>query len=133
MTDYGWLEEGEQEQIEMTMGEQVNALAEGVVGQIITHVEKSTDRVTLTLDSGRRVHIVDINDCCGHGYVHSTDFDLTGAVVTHVQAESAYTKWYLLGEHKVIGALDVGWGVGNYPYYMYGLDIRVTDATEEDE
>ena len=117
----------------MAMSEQVNALAEGVVGQIITHVEKSPNRVTLTLDSGRRVHIVDIIDCCGHGWVHSADFDLTGAVVTHVQAESTYTKWYLLGEHKVIGALDVEWDPGNYPYYMYGLDISVTDATEEGE
>ena len=109
MTDYGWFEEEEQEQIDWEMSEQVNALAEGVVGQIITHVEKSTDRVTLTLDSGLRVHITDIADCCGHGFVRSADFDLTGTVVTHVQAESDYTKWYLLGEHKVIGERGVGW------------------------
>lgn len=131
MIAYDWLGKEEREQIDREMSEQVTSLAEGVVGQIITHVEKSPDRMTLTLDSGRRVHISDTESCCAYGYVRRADFDLTGAVVTHVRSENEHTRWYLLGEHKIIGELDVEWGAGNYPNYMYGLDIRVTDATEE--
>ena len=120
------LSDADQCAIQETMAEQVGTLRDAVKGRVIVGVErKHRNVVTLTLDAGKRVRIRDTDDCCAYGYVDGVNVNLVGAVVTDVTTEDGFERWFILGESRPIAELNVSWGVGNYPYYMFGLEIQV--------
>ena len=127
-----YLSDTDQCAIQEAMEEQVGTLRDAVKGRVIVGVEREREirygrvlgAVTITLDGGKRVRICDTDECCAYGEVEGVNVNLVGAVVTDVTAEDGFERWFILGESRPIAELNVSWGVGNYPYYMFGLEIQ---------
>lgn len=125
-----------------TMPENVEKLAEAVVGHRIVNVEKNAEipkaerywgrshGTAITLDSGKRVFLADTDDCCA--YTELQDFLLHADKIDHiimgVGTTDGYTKWHVYADLGDVLELTVGWSSGNPFYCGYGFDITVQDV-----
>lgn len=121
-----------------TMPENVAALAEAVVGHRIVSARKEQvenrwgrpeDGTVLTLDNGKRVVLVDTNDCCAFTELEEFLLDPAGVdhVILGVGTTEGYTTWHIFADFGDVMRLKVGWSCGNPFYYGYGFDIRVEE------
>lgn len=125
-----------------TMPENVKELADEVVGHRIVSVEEgepvksewSWERIaalTLTLDNGKRVQLVNTDDCCA--YTELEGFllhpELVDHVITGVGTTDGYDTWHIYADLGDVLTLKVGWSAGNPFYYGYGFRILVREAT----
>lgn len=121
-----------------TMVENVDTLADALIGQCIVKVERharvkdrwgySKGGLRLTLDNGQSVSLIDTNDCCA-----STDLedviehlDKIDHVILGVGTTGEFTRWHIYTALGDALELQVGWSAGNIGYYGYGFDILVT-------
>ena len=125
-----------------TMPENVEILAESVVGHRIVSVEqgvkvgkpryswRSEYGTAITLDNGKRVFLVDTDDCCAYTELESflLHADKVDHVITGVGTTDGYTKWHIFADMGDVLELTVGWSSGNPFYYGYGFEIVVEDA-----
>ncbi len=125
-----------------TMPNNVDDLRQAVVGHRIVSAEKGPipgerwgrphtwSGLVLTLDSGRRVGLVDTDDCCA--YTSLQDFLLHPENVDHVilgvGTTDGYERWHIYADAGDVLELGVGWSPGNPFYYGYGFDIIVQDV-----
>lgn len=123
-----------------TMPANVAELAEAVVGRRIVSVEKDVSLpdqprygrqtgTVITLDNGRRVELVDTDDCCA--FTELETFLLHPERVEHailgVGTTDGFTRWHIYADAGDVLELQVGWSAGNPFYYGYGFDITVKD------
>lgn len=127
-----------------TMVENVESLAESVIGRRIVSVEKgidlpATDRhmywarqtgTAITLDDGKRVFLVDTDDCCAYTDLESFLLhpERVDHIITGVGTTDGYTRWHIYADMGDVLELEVGWSSGNPFYYGYGFEILVQDA-----
>ena len=125
-----------------TMPENVAALEQAIIGRRIVKAEKEmverrwygqTEATVITLDDGRRVALVDTDDCCAFTELES--FLLHPESVRHailgVGTTDGYTTWHIYADFGDVMTLKVGWSCGNPFYYGYGFDIRVEDLPSD--
>ena len=112
-----------------TMPANVAALGEQVIGHRIVSVERDGRAFTITLDSGKRVQLVDTDDCCAH-----TDLgafllhpDRVDHIITGIGTTDGYTSWHIYADMGDVLELTVSWSSGNPFYYGYGFDIKVAE------
>ena len=128
-----------------TMPANVDQLAEAVVGHRIVSVERNAERplpegerhywygrshgTAITLDNGKRVFLVDSDDCCA--FTQLDDFllhaDKIDHIITGVGTTNGYEKWHIYADMGDVLELTVGWSCGNPFYYGYGFDIHVVE------
>lgn len=112
-----------------TMPENVEALRQAVVGSRIVNVEKDGGVTIITLDSGKRVKLLDTSDCCAFTALEA--FLLHPEKVDHailgVGTTGEFTRWHIFADYGDILELTVGWSCGNPSYYGYGFDIVVEE------
>lgn len=121
-----------------TMPANVARLGEAVIGDRIVKVEANADsdggmvgnKATLVLASGRRVTLIDTDDCCAH-----TDLakfllhpDKVDHMIMGIGTTNGYTRWHIFADAGDVLELDVTWSPGNPFYYGYGFDIEVDDS-----
>lgn len=123
-----------------TMPENVEALRQAVIGHRIVSVEKDVKVLShwrrnetatvITLDGGKRVKLVDTDDCCAFTALEA--FLLHPEMVDHailgVGTTGGYTTWHIYADAGDILELTVGWSCGNPFYYGYGFDIAVEEV-----
>lgn len=112
-----------------TMPRSRHDLAAEVVGHRIVSAEVATGLV-LTLDNGKRVRIVNTDDCCAFTelrafFLHPESVD---HVITGVGTTGEYTTWHIYADWGDVMTLDVEWSCGNPFYYGYGFNIYVESA-----
>ena len=125
-----------------TMPENVDTLAEAVIGRRIVSAEKeeveaqwggTETALVITLDDGSRVMLVDTSDCCA--YTELEEFLLHPESVDHailgVGTTDGYTTWHIFADFGDVMKLTVGWSCGNPFYYGYGFDIGVQGLPSE--
>jgi len=124
-----------------TMPENRQRLAEAVVGHRIVSIKEDADLpgehsywrrstgLALTLDNGKRVFLVDTDDCCAYTALEGVikHLDQIDHVIMGVGTTDGYTKWHIYADHGDVLELTVGWSAGNPFYYGYGFDITVVD------
>jgi len=114
----------------------VESLAQHVIGRKIVSVEMNPEggkwgepQTTLVLDNGKRVSLVDTDDCCA--FTSLSEFWMDPSAVDHVilgvGTTDGYTTWHIYADFGDIMRLKVGWSAGNPFYYGYGFDIVVTE------
>lgn len=125
-----------------TMPENVAALADAVVGRRIISAETvplneyrglretTNSRTVLTLDDGRRVMLIDTDDCCAYTAMEEFWLDPTSVdhVILGVGTTDGYTTWHIYADFGDVMRLKVGWSCGNPFYYGYGFSLLVEDA-----
>ena len=123
-----------------TMVDNVATLASHVVGRKVVGVENgvsaehkwggSTSGTALVLDNGKRVVLVDSDDCCAHTQLEDVilNLDKIDHVILGVGTTDGYTRWHIYADFGDVVELQVGWSCGNPFYYGYGFDILVQDA-----
>lgn len=120
------------------MAGQVKELTEAVVGHRIVKAELRPgvrlwrgEGLVLTLDTGREVRLTPTYDCCAFSELKSFLLDPGSVdhIITSVTTEGDYEKWYVLADMHQVLRLDLEWGEGNYPYYPFGFEIEVSEAT----
>jgi hypothetical protein len=125
-----------------TMPENVAELEKEIVGHRIVKATKGVElphgsvswgRATgleLTLDNGKRVFLVDTDDCCAYTQLES--FLLHPEMVDHlimgVGTTGKYTTWHIYADMGDVLELSVQWSCGNPFYYGYGFSIRVFEV-----
>lgn len=121
------------------MPDNVAALSNAVVGhRIVSAVQQDVkgrwraieQGLVLTLDNGKRVVLMDTDDCCA--YTELEAFLLHPEAVDHVilgvGTTDKYTTWHIFADMGDVLELTVGWSCGNPFYYGYGFDITVEDV-----
>ena len=125
-----------------TMPDNVDELRAAVVGHRIVKVNQGIRKVrdhfskyagepdsslTLTLDNGTEVLLIDTQDCCA--CTELAAFLLHPEMVDHVimgvGTTDGYETWHIYADYGDILTLTVGWTCGNPFYYGYGFDIKV--------
>lgn len=123
----------------------VEELANEVVGQRIVSVENnvrllpderyggSAFGTAITLSNGKRVGLLDTEDCCAYTYLESflLHADKIDHIITGVGTTNGYTTWHIYADLGDVLELQVGWSAGNPFYYGYGFHIVVTEAEFE--
>ncbi len=126
-----------------TMPANVRNLAEAVVGHRIVavhenakapasewaHPEYRRGGLSLTLDDGRRVFLIDTSDCCASTELAGvvTHLDKINHIIMGVGTTEGYSKWHIYADLGDVLELSVSWSAGNPFYYGYGFDIVVWD------
>lgn len=123
-----------------TMPNNVAELADAVIGARIVSATKGRvetrwdgeqEATVITLNTGKRVVLMDTDDCCA--YTQLEEFFLDPQAVDHailgVGTTDGYTTWHIYADFGDVMRLKVGWSCGNPFYYGYGFDIRVEDAS----
>ena len=135
-----------------TMLENVQALEDQVVGHRIVDVTLTevpgypdlsermkelgfnpmVKTITLTLDSGKVVELVDTEDCCAYTELEEflTHVDMVNHVILGVGTTDEYTTWHIYADFGDIMTMRVGWSCGNPFFYAYGFDIRVKEVED---
>jgi hypothetical protein len=127
-----------------TMPGNVETLAEHVVGRRIVAVEKGVSvpseyewrgpvtGTALVLDNGKRVALVDTDDCCAYTELQNVvlHLDRIEHVIMGVGTTEGYTRWHIYADLGDVVELEVGWSCGNPFYYGYGFDISVQEIPE---
>lgn len=114
-----------------TMPENVNALAENVIGHRIVSAKRVargfTNVFVIELDDGKTVELMDTNDCCAY-----TDLDAfllhpdkVDHIITGVGTTNGFTTWHIYADMGDVLELTVNWSSGNPFYYGYGFSITV--------
>lgn len=113
-----------------TMVDSLSALSEQVVGHRIIAVDQEPRGLTLTLDNGKQVVMVEIDDCCAYTEVERFLLhpDRVDHVIMGVGTTEGYTKWHIYADLGDVLELTVGWSAGNPFYYGYGFDIVVKEC-----
>lgn len=125
-----------------TMPNNIDELAQAVVGHRIVSVERG--KVTgegrwyrdtyhgtvLTLDNGTRVGLVDTDDCCAYTELMSflLHADKVDHIITGVATTDGFTKWHIYADMGDVLELTVGWSAGNIGHYVYGFEIVVEEV-----
>lgn len=123
-----------------TMPDNVDELRKAIIGRrIVSAVKEKVPHgswrhdgmaTVITLDNGKRVILVDTDDCCA--YTELIEFFLRPDSVDHmilgVGTTDGYTNWHIYADFGDIMKMKVGWSSGNPFYYGYGFDIRVEDT-----
>lgn len=139
------LNQGEYEEDDGTMPENVQELEDALIGRKILGVEQrnptryygryrdSWSELVLTLDNGKKYIIADTDDCCAYTtlesfLLHPENID---HAITSVETQDGYTKWFILADMAHVLDLEVDWSAGNPFYYGYGFDISVMEDTSE--
>lgn len=116
-----------------TMPENVGELTDAVIGRKIVSVEfDKNDATTITLDDGRKVTLVNTDDCCAFTALETFLLhpDKVEHAITGVGTTDGYTRWHIYADAGDILELEVGWSPGNPFYYGYGFNILVSDPEE---
>lgn len=124
-----------------TMPDNVNELEAAVIGHRIIKAEQATgsgwdgDRLhglTLTLDTGRRVHLINSGDRCA--YTSVAEFllhpDMVDHVITGVGTTDGFQQWHVYAALGDVLTVDVEWFPGHSFYYGYGFEIAIEDVPE---
>ena len=118
------------------MQNSVDDLKAEVIGHKIINVEKNVripgneywrmPGTEITLDNGKRVYLIDSEDCCAYTELDKFLFnaDLAEHIITNVETEDSYSTWHILADMAEVLSLDVGWSEGS-GYYSYGFTIEV--------
>jgi hypothetical protein len=127
-----------------TMVQNVEALASQVVGHRIVDVEQNVPfpgaqlwqgnrgkGTRLTLDTGKKVWLMDDGDCCAYTSMRNIikNLDNIDHVIMGVGTTDEYTKWHIYADLGDVVEMEVGWSCGNPFYYGYGFDIYVEDES----
>lgn len=121
-----------------TMPKNVDTLAENVVGRRIIAIDRNAkvsgeysvvSGTALVLDNGKRVVLVDGDDCCAYTDLKDVivNLDKIEHVITGVGTTKGYTRWHIYADLGDVVELQVAWSCGNPFYYGYGFDIIVTE------
>jgi hypothetical protein len=112
-----------------TMPESLDDLRAVVIGHRIISVDAGTAEVILTLDNGKRVRLMDTDDCCAYTEVESflLHADRIEHAITGVGTTGDFTTWHLFADAGDVMEMKVGWSSGNPFYYGYGFRIAVED------
>ncbi|CDZ88947.1 DUF7448 domain-containing protein [Rhodococcus ruber] len=125
-----------------TMPENVEALAEAVIGHRIVAVEKKETssrrygigdtQLILTLDNGTRVELVDSKDCCAYTELKAFLLhpDKVDHIITGVGTTDEYETWHIFADMGDVLELSVAWSSGNPFYYSYGFQINVVPVED---
>jgi hypothetical protein len=127
-----------------TMPGNVETLAEHVVGRRIVAVEKNVSipskyewagpetGTVLVLDNGKRVALVDTDDCCAYTELKNVvlHLDRIDHAIMGVGTTEGYTRWHIYADLGDVVELEVDWSCGNPFYYGYGFDISVQEVQE---
>jgi hypothetical protein len=113
-----------------TMPENVAALREEVVGHRIVSAEKVDGKFAITLDTGKRVELVNTDDCCAYTELDAflLHADRIDHIITGVGTTDGYTTWHIYADMCDVLELTVAWSSGNPFYYGYGFAIAVIEA-----
>lgn len=124
-----------------TIVDNVKAFESEIIGHRIVKVETtevppkyewSTPETGLliTLDNGKRVGLVDTEDCCAYTEVKEFLFhhDRIDHIITGVGTTDGYTTWHVFADFGDVMEIKVGWSCGNPFWYGYGFDLRVTEV-----
>ena len=127
-----------------TMQGNVEDLAQAVVGHRIVRAERAewpgryewsgaTKGFVITIDDGRKVRLVDTDDCCAYTslekfLLHPERVD---HVITGVGTTEGFTRWHIYADMGDVLELEVGWSSGNPFYYGYGFSIDVIDDLKD--
>lgn len=139
------LNQGEYEEDDGTMPENVQKLEDALIGRKIVKAEQRTTtrgsryyieklkELVLTLDNGQEYSIADTDDCCAYTelesfLLHPENID---HAITGVETQDGYTKWFILADMEHVLDLEVGWSAGNPFYYGYGFDISVVNEKDQ--
>lgn len=121
------------ETLDETMTENVETLAESVIGHKIVSVEKvpgqrsyDPDRTVITLDNGTQVDMSGSSDCCAYTEMEAFLLhpDSIDHVITGVGTTDQYQTWHIYADMGDVLKLTVGWSEGS-GYYGYGFSIQV--------
>lgn len=89
----------------------------------------------LTLDNGKKVRLLDTDDCCA--YTELKGFFLDPSSVDHiimgVGTTDKYTTWHIYADYGDILRLELDWSCGNPFYYGYGFAIQVIDIIDVED
>lgn len=112
-----------------TMPENVQRLADAVVGQRIVCVDGRRDALRITLGNGRTVQLDNTDDCCAYTQLESFLLNpkRVDHVITGVGTTGGYEIWHIYADMGDVLALQVGWSAGNPFYYGYGFNITVKE------
>ena len=118
-----------------TMPENVAALSENVVGHRIVGVDTAlvpqwegsswtSPATIITLDNGKRVALVDTDDCCAFTELEAFLLhpERVGHVITGVGTTDGFTQWHIFADLGDVLELTVS---------GYGFDIRVEEIPTE--
>lgn len=139
------LNQGEYEEDDGTMPENVQELEDALIGRKIVKVERrliarsngyyieDSSAIVLTLDNGQRYYVADTSSCCAYTelrsfLLHPESID---HAITSVETQDGYTKWFILADMEHVLDLEVDWSAGNPFYYGYGFSISVMEDTNE--
>jgi hypothetical protein len=137
-------EELEPDEDDGIMPGNVETLAEHVVGRRIVAVEKNVSipskyewagpetGTVLVLDNGKRVALVDTDDCCAYTELKNVvlHLDRIDHAIMGVGTTEGYTRWHIYADLGDVVELEVDWSCGNPFYYGYGFDISVQEIQE---
>ena len=112
-----------------TMPLSVDALREAVVGHRIIRTEANGNSLTITLDDGTCVEMIDSSSCCAYTDLNSFLMHPTRVdhIITGVGTTGGYTTWHIYADMGDVLELSVNWSCGNPFWYGYGFEIRVTE------
>lgn len=138
MTDHYPVEVLGEDDDDGTMPANVERLRESVIGDRIVKVEANVDsagdmvgnKATLLLASGRRVTLIDTDDCCAHTDLQKFLLhpDRIDHMIMGVGTTEGYTRWHIYADLGDVLELNVNWSPGNIGYYGYGFNIEVDDS-----
>lgn len=127
-----------------TMFDNVDTLANAVVGRRIVSAEKRPEKhdwfgtqeaLVLTLDNGDEVILHDTDDCCA--YTALSGFFLDPSSVDHmilgVGTTDGYETWHIYADFGDVMRLEVEWSPGNRFFYGYGFAIAVRRPEKTDD
>lgn len=118
----------------------VDELSAAVVGERIVSIDRpdtytrgGNKETILTLSSGKRVRVVDTDDCCAFTEVESFKLLEEGEhIVTRVEAEEGFTRWFIYADSIPVVEMGVEWSPGNPYYYGFGFSITVEEENNND-
>lgn len=110
-----------------TMPENVEQLANAIIGHKIVRVDQNGNSATLTLDNDTTVELRAEYDCCAYTDLQDVIQHLPSLdhVITAVRPSGDYTEWHILADLGEVLELKVAWSCGNPFYYAYGFSIVV--------
>jgi hypothetical protein len=128
------------EYVDSTMQDNLEELRDEVVGHKIVHAGRTKvpsrwsgeeEVFQITLDNGKKVILRDTDDCCAYTELEAFLFhaDQVDNIVTSVEGQDDYSKWFVLADMSKVLELTVGWSEGS-GYYGYGFSIEVQDAPD---
>lgn len=84
----------------------------------------------ITLDNGKRVHLIEEADCCAGTELKSFLLhpDKIDHIITGVGTTDKYNTWHIYADFGDVLEMQVEWSCGNPFYYAYGFTVKVLDS-----